>query len=260
MTKTDFKHELSKDGSSTLYSNHFGQFYHNPNGAISESIQVFFESTGLLNHIRKDNVTTIFEVGFGTGLNFLLALHYYKKMNCTAPLHFYTVEAFPVSAEIAEDFNFHQELNNEELKDILPHIFGTLKKGLNSFQPIPNLPIFLHVFYGFFDEFNPKNMSADFIFQDAFSPEANPELWTDQTFSKLYNFGSDKAILATYCAATKARAAMAVAGWEIAKAPGALGKREITVAAKSIEALLDYTILNRERLIVRWENGEFKNH
>lgn len=260
MNKPDFQHELSKDGSSTLYSNQFGQFYHNPNGAITESIQVFFESTGLLNHLKKNKATTIFAVGFGTGLNFLLALHYYKQLKCTAPLHFYSVEAFPVSSEIAFEFNFHQELNSDELKDTLPHIFGSLKKGLNSFQPVPELPVFLHVFYGFFDEFNPKNMNADFIFQDAFSPEANPELWTDQTFSTLFKLGSDEAILATYCAASKARAAMAVAGWEIAKAPGVLGKREITVAAKSIEALSDYAILNRKRLIVRWENGEFKNH
>lgn len=253
-------HHISKDGSSTLYSQQFGQYYHNPNGAISESKQVFFETSGLLETFETDSKSvSIFEVGFGTGLNFLLLLDYYLRKNLSIPVHFYSVEAFPINEKKAALLNFSKLLENEKLDNILTNIFNQLKSGKNVFTPIPEKDIHLHLFYGTFKELEPLETSVDFIFQDAFSPEVNRELWSYEAFEKLASFSSEHTVLTTYCASSKARAAMAKANWFIAKTRGALGKREMTIASLSENKLTDFKRVNEKRLIERWDNNEFKD-
>ena len=258
MTTDILKHHISKDGSSTLYSEEFGQFYHNPNGAVSESNHVFFDIPGVDETLKRNPESlTFFEVGFGTGLNFLLLLNRYLSLNLTFPVHFYSTEAYPVSEQIADTFNFSDFLDYEELHPILPDIFEQIIPGMNIVQPLPKQKVYLHLFHGFFDELESIKHPADFVFHDAFSPEVNLELWTVSTFPRLASFSKKDAVLSTYCAASKARAARAKAGWKLAKAPGALGKREMTVACQSEHKLSHLKRVNESRLVARFDNGDF---
>ncbi len=247
----------TKDGSSTLYSEQFNQFYHNPNGAASESKYVFYEIPGVLPFIQEANALTIVEVGFGTGLNFLLLLDYLKKLKTNIPVTFYSIEAFPVDEETAMNFDFTAHFQHPELNKVLPEIFSQLTRGFNHFKPLPEVDAELSLFIGTFDKFNPTNLQADFIFHDPFSPEVNEELWTADTFTRLASFSKSSTVLTTYCAASKARAAMAVAGWKVARAPGALGKREMTIAALDEDKLTDFKRVNEQRLSERYLKGDF---
>src|SRR4051812_18799956 len=67
------------DGSNTLYNETIGEHYHSTHGALQESEHVFIEA-GLKHAITlfPAEEISIFEVGFGTGLNFLLTLAYCK--------------------------------------------------------------------------------------------------------------------------------------------------------------------------------------
>lgn len=251
------KIQRTKDGSSTLYSDQFDQFYHNPNGAATESVHVFFETSGLLEFLNQASSLTVLEVGFGTGLNFLLLTDILKKLDIHIPVKFYSIEAFPVDAETAKEFEFSDHISHKNLNQILPDIFNKLEPGLNALRPIDDLDIELNIFYGPFSDFNPKNLQADFIFHDPFSPEVNEELWTLETFTRLRSFSKPDAVLSTYCAASKARAAMCTANWFVAKAPGALGKREMTVASLSRKKLAAFKRVNEERLIRRYKTGDF---
>ena len=251
------KHHVTKDGSSTFYSNEFGQYYHNPNGSVSESEYVFFEASGLSEVINKRSSITIFEIGFGTGLNFLLLLDYYRKMRSCANITFYSIEAFPLTFEEAKQLDFGKLSENEDMKEILTSIFKELHSGLNIIHPFPNQNIELRLFIGKFSEFDFSEIKSDFIFQDAFSPEVNSELWTVDAFRKMKFISSNDAVLTTYCASSKARAAMAVAGWCLAKKRGALGKREMTVASISEAKLEGLKRVNEKRLVQRFEDGDF---
>ncbi|WP_103665453.1 tRNA (5-methylaminomethyl-2-thiouridine)(34)-methyltransferase MnmD [Gracilimonas amylolytica] len=248
----------TKDGSSTLFSEKFDQYYHNPNGAASESLYVFFEQSGLFRSLEKSDSLTVLEIGFGTGLNFLLLADHLKQNHIQTSVDFYSVEAYPISKETATDINFTDHISDPEITDALPQIFDSLKPGMNTFQPFDDLELSLHLFNGFFEDFNPSKLSADFIFHDAFSPEVNAELWSDETFNKLAGYSHSDTILTTYCAASKARAAMCVANWYVAKTRGALGKREMTIASRSEEKLNDFKRLNESRLAERYLNGDFE--
>lgn len=248
----------TKDGSTTLYSSRFGQHYHNPNGAVAESRQVFFETSGLPAVLQQKTDLHIFEMGFGTGLNLILLLDYLHKTGSKTKVTFHSVEAFPVDAETARQFDFGKDLEPLQPVKILSGIFGSLKPGVNTFDISDQLR--LELFVGYFDDLNITTSAPfDFIFHDAFSPEVNADLWTPGVFKSLAGAGQPDAILTTYCAATSARAAMAVAGWSVARTRGALGKREMTVASLDPQKLAPFKRVNEKRLIERFEAGDFIN-
>ncbi|MEL7832691.1 tRNA (5-methylaminomethyl-2-thiouridine)(34)-methyltransferase MnmD [Fodinibius sp. Rm-B-1B1-1] len=249
------KIEETRDGSHTLYSPQFDQHYHNPNGAVAESKHVFFEQSGLLGALTNRDHITILEIGFGTGLNFLLLMDYWQELDTEVRIDYYSIEAFPIDTETAQNLNFEQHLNHPNLAKHLPKIFANLSDGMNqvSFADSINL----HLFKGLFEDFNPEKIQTDYIFQDAFSPDVNPELWTGKTFKKLASLSRKNVILSTYCAASKVQGAMASAGWHVAKTQGALGKREMIVASLSEEPLSDFKRINKKRYARRYEEGDF---
>jgi tRNA U34 5-methylaminomethyl-2-thiouridine-forming methyltransferase MnmC len=150
-------------------------------------------------------------------------------------------------------------LGDSTLRHAIATFFGKPMHGQN--EVVDTEIIKLNVFYGLFDAMplEPLSIKFDYVFFDAFSPEANPDLWSPAVFERILKVCAEHCILATYGAASKARAAMAVAGWKLAKCRGALGKREMTLASPSAEALQfgDLKQLSTQRLIDRWLAGEF---
>jgi tRNA U34 5-methylaminomethyl-2-thiouridine-forming methyltransferase MnmC len=248
---------VTRDGSHTVYSSQFDQHYHNPNGAVSESRHVFFEQTGLLEELNKRDEITILEVGFGTGLNLMLLMDYCLKQQSKAQIQYHSVEGFPLDIEIVKKFNYQEHLEHPAVIDDVSNIFNRLSRGLNTFTLSDKVTLYL--FYGLFDGFAPgKEIMANYIFHDAFSPDANPDLWTGEVFKKLKNFSADDVILSTYSAASKAQGALAWAGWKVAKTKGALGKREMILAALNPDRLGDLKRVKEVHLAQRYEEGDFE--
>ena len=80
-------------------------------------------------------------------------------------------------------------------------------------------------------EFKPDK-KYDLIYFDAFAPEIQPDLWTEDIFSGLYASMNKEAILVTYCAKGEVRRCMQRAGLSVERLPGPPGKREILRAKK----------------------------
>lgn len=247
----------TKDGSSTLYSEEYQQYYHNPNGAASESQYVFFEASGLMDTLHQEKEITIFEMGFGTGLNFLLLLDHLKALPSSTRVCYQSIEAYPLDRETAAKLNFKDHLRHPELNELLPDIFDQLKPGANTLYPAGELEVELRLFSGFFNEFPDSDLKADYFFYDPFSPEVNPELWNAEVFKQLIRIAQPNAMLSTYCAASKARGAMCAAGWYVARERGALGKREMTLASPNRERLGHLKRVNEKRLAERYLEGDF---
>jgi tRNA U34 5-methylaminomethyl-2-thiouridine-forming methyltransferase MnmC len=252
-----FEVQVCKDGSSTVFSQQFQQCFHNPNGAMTESVYVFFEQGGILELLRAKGDIAVLEIGFGTGLNaWILADYLYSRVP-DGNARFYSVEAFPIDIETALACGYSKLIRYPNLPGITRNVFEKLQtKGMHDFELTPRYG--LHVFSGLFDDMPQPTEIPDVIFFDAFSPEKNADLWTVDVFKKLADWSSEKTLLTTYCASSPARANMAEAGWHLLKVPGVLGKREITLAALSPERLPEGVgkPVNRERLLERRKNGE----
>ena len=215
---------ITKDGSHTISIPEMNVTYHSHHGAIQESMHVYINA-GLkyISETLKATEICIFEMGFGTGLNALLTLMEAEKNQLT--IHYTTVELFPLLVDEIILLNYCEQLHRKDLepvfqqlhqcdweKDISITPFFTLHKTKNSL----------------------KNFTAsklqNLIFYDAFAPSAQPELWTKETFEKLYQILLPGGILVTYCSKSDVRRAMQAAGFIVEKIQGPRGKREMVRA------------------------------
>ncbi len=70
------------------------------------------------------------------------------------------------------------------------------------------------------------------VYFDAFGPDVQPELWTEQIFTQLYKCLKPEGILVTYSCKGNVKRALKSAGFTIEKLPGPKGKREVLRAIK----------------------------
>ena len=75
--------------------------------------------------------------------------------------------------------------------------------------------------------------SYDLVYFDAFAPEKQPEMWSQELFNRLYVLLAKDGILTTYCAKGIVRRMLQTAGFIVERLPGPPGgKREILRACK----------------------------
>ena len=99
MNRNHLSFAITSDGSKTLFNEEVGEHYHSRHGALQESRHVFL-NTGMryfLERSGQKNVK-ILEVGFGTGLNFLLSADFCSANNIQ--LDYTGIEAHPLQTEI----------------------------------------------------------------------------------------------------------------------------------------------------------------
>lgn len=209
--------KITKDGSSTLFSDRFDQHYHSIHGAVQESQHVFLEMG--LAECQQVEPIRVLEMGFGTGLNALMT-----AMQAAMPVHYISLEAYPISPEQTSDLNYGKLLQAKELFDALhAAAWNTTVEITPDFSLEKRL--------GLLQEFEGTS-DIDLVYWDAFAPGAQPELWTESVFSRVLGWMNPGGILTTYCAKGDVRRAMIAAGWNVEKVPGPPGKREMLRARR----------------------------
>ena len=213
---------MTKDGSPTLYVAELDEHYHSIHGALQESLHVFIDA-GL--RARNQTQVSILEIGFGTGLNALLTA--IEAENLNLKVEYTGIEKYPVTVDELARLNF------DELPSILPSL-----QLLNNMHEVPwNKPIEITAHFTLtkrqqdFKQIDDIE-KFDLIYFDAFAPSAQPNLWTEDIFKRMYNALKANGILVTYCAKGQVKRNMKAAGFSIECLPGPPGKREMTRATK----------------------------
>ena len=95
----------TSDGSHTIYDGSLNETYHSIHGSINESNHVYVNA-GLKQFIyeSRKKYVNILEVGFGTGLNFLLMNDFVKKRNIKIDYH--TIEPNTLNDSVLKKLNF----------------------------------------------------------------------------------------------------------------------------------------------------------
>jgi len=216
--------ELAKtlDGSYTLYVPEIDEHYHSINGAIQESNHIFINAG--LKKCTKDTIHVL-EIGFGTGLNAFLSMLEAEKS--AKSILFTTIELYPIDKNMVKSLHYAEQISTAKSSD-----FEKLHTA-NWNEKVQITPYFtLGKILADFTKFDLNEECFDVIFFDAFSPEKQPEMWTENIFTKLYNASNNNAILTTYCAKGMVRRAMQKAGYQTERIPGPPGKREILRCVK----------------------------
>ena len=213
------------DGSKTLYHDQVGEHYHSKHGAQQESIHVFL-NTGLRYWLDKESAqsASILEIGFGTGLNFLLTADYWSKNNIN--LNYIGIEAYPLKPELIVQSEYNQYVNPEIWNLFVENYAKALESKL-SFNELIQLEIAHQKVMDFQSE-----ERFDVIYFDAFAEIHQPEMWTPETLAHVCQFLSPGGVFVTYAITGNLKRAMKALGFSIEKAPGAPGKREMLRATK----------------------------
>ena len=218
----------TSDGSDTLFHRELNQHYHSTFGAVQESRHIFMEA-GFLHVLGKlqpgagnaGSTVNILEVGFGTGLNALMTLFEAEKQG--ASVHYTAIEAFPLTETSWRGLNY-------------PHHFGPLDYSqvyeqlhLASWNETVEISsrFRLHKVECTLQSYQAPGKIFDLVYFDAFGPDAQPELWTEQIFHDLFNMMKPGGILVTYSVKGIVVRALKAAGFTIEKLPGPPGKRHI---------------------------------
>lgn len=214
------KLELKKtnDGSFTLYIPEMDEQYHSLTGAITESKHVFIEH-GF--HFHKASALSVFEVGFGTGLNCLLTAHLARMENRQV---FYTaIEKYPLDACITAELDYGRWFPNDGKKlysDILGAVWGTQVQISPWFTILKLKADFISGNWGL-----PNG--CDIVYFDAFGPDKQPEMWSAELINRLFGITLPGGVFVTYSAKGEVRRRLLSAGFTVEKLPGPPGKKEM---------------------------------
>lgn len=217
---------LTADGSKTLFNEKVGEHYHSRHGALQESIHVFLKS-GLLFYLDKNkaNKASILEVGFGTGLNFLVTADYCTKNDI--PIHYTGIEAYPLDEKMITETGYNDYVSPEVWESFLKNYPAALS---NPVQINPDRSLFIA--NSTLMNFRSEHL-FDVVYFDAFAAIHQPEMWTIESLSHLCNYLKPGGIFVTYAITGELKRTMKSIGFSIEKAPGAPGKREMLRAVKS---------------------------
>ncbi|GHT60865.1 hypothetical protein FACS189451_01720 [Bacteroidia bacterium] len=204
--------ETTADGSHTFFLPEMGEHYHSVNGAIQESKHVYLDAG--FKQCGKPEIQVL-EMGFGTGLNALItALEAENQKNKV----FYTgLEKFPLSPEMIGQLNY-SETN--------PALFQAIHQAGWGKSELVNPYFQLEKIQTDFRDYNFPN-KYDVVYYDAFAPDKQPEVWSQELFDKIFSAMNPDGILTTYCAKGNIRRMMQQAGFSVERIPGPPGKREM---------------------------------
>lgn len=216
------------DGSHSLLNDVLNETYHSTHGALQESQHVFIKN-GLHHFLNKSEAkaVSIFEVGFGTGLNALLALQESWAQNLL--MKYTTVEAFPVPWELARQLNYPTMVD-----------FPDIERLFRQLHDLPwDEPVMMTPHFSFekrletLQDINVGEGIFDLVFFDAFAPAKQPEMWALPVLEKVVRALRPNGIFVTYCAQGQLKRNLKTLGAAVETLAGPPGKREMVRATRN---------------------------
>jgi tRNA U34 5-methylaminomethyl-2-thiouridine-forming methyltransferase MnmC len=208
----------SEDGSFTAYSSEYDEHYHSTkDGALHESL--YKHVIPAYEHTKHLDEVHILDICFGLGFNTLATLWYFKQQALHAKMEFlqktkflqkiyiYSPELDKELIESLVNFSYPQEFS-----ELLPIIEALVENGVfqNEFWHV-------ELFVGDAREYikTLPHAKMDVVYQDAFSPSANPILWTQEYFADIKKLIKHSGIITTYSTALATRLALHHNGFNI---------------------------------------------
>lgn len=214
------------DGSNTLFNRDVGEHYHSCHGALQESRHVFLKA-GLeywLSHSSSSQVSVL-EVGFGTGLNFLLTTEHCMDKN--VELNYTGIEPYPLDLQLLKNI----EYDNYLLQDVCATFYSSYIVSLEKKILISD-HCELEIIVSKLLDFQSQQL-FDIVYFDAFASARQPEMWTVESISHVCKYMRPGGVFVTYAITGDLKRTMKLLGFTVHKIQGAPGKREMLRAIKN---------------------------
>jgi tRNA U34 5-methylaminomethyl-2-thiouridine-forming methyltransferase MnmC len=216
---------VTADGSHTLMLSDMDEPYHSTFGAVTESQHVFIRNG--LEQLNKKTPVTVFEIGFGTGLNALLTA--FAAITDEISIRYFSLEKKPVDPRLIGQLNYPAYLQPQfpQAEEIFRKIHTT---SWNNLQPVTQ-GFSLCKIQGDLLNFTP-DFQYDVVYFDAFAPDKQPGMWSSAILRRIIDHLNPGGIFTTYCAKGSIRRLISELGLHTVRIPGPPGKREMLRAIK----------------------------
>lgn len=227
--------KLSEDGTYTAYSKEYDEHYHSTkDGALQESLKKHVIPAF---RVCKKNEVNILDICYGLGFNTLATIDYYAKNRPNTTLNIYSAELDSSLVKSLENFIYPKEFDG----------FGEIIDAISRDGFYKKKNVKIEVFLGDAREYIKKfEDKFDIVYQDAFSADVNPMLWTKEYFSDIKNTMKKDAVLTTYSTALKIRLALHENGFKVYLNSGE-GFRAATIS--SLEEIEEFKKVDMEHKI-----------
>jgi len=228
--------------SGTPVADHFDDVYFSNDSGIDETQHVFVAGNDLIERWQQWRAPTfvIAETGFGTGLNFLVAMRAFNEFKATNPnhplkhLYFITTEKFPLPQQ-----DMQRALEAfPTLKDEAQALASLYPMGLEGCHRLhfdshsTTLDLWIGDVHELLPQWHsPVNGLIDAWFLDGFAPSKNPDMWTDALFSQMARLSKTGTTFGTFTAAGIVKRGLAGVGFDIKKRKGFGRKRDMLTGA-----------------------------
>ncbi len=217
----DKKIIVTEDGSNTIFVPSLNEHYHSTHGAIQESMHVFIKSG--LREVAKSEIS-IFELGFGTGLNaFLTAIESEKLM---IKVNYSSIEKYPLDSRITASLNY-SEFFSHDRKTLFSKIHDcdwNQRVDISDNFNIIKIKADIKEYY-------PED-NYDLIFFDAFGPDKQADMWSNEIIYKIALSCNKGGLFITYSSRGELKRQLKACNFSVDHIPGPPGKREITRATR----------------------------
>jgi tRNA U34 5-methylaminomethyl-2-thiouridine-forming methyltransferase MnmC len=218
--------EVTADGSSTFFSEAFGEWFHSREGAYAEAQQTYVEVTHLAERAQASHLALL-DVCYGLGYNTAAALKTIWQANPDCQV---TLRALEINPAVPRRAIAHNLLQGwpVHVQRLLAQLAETHYLKPSVVQETTAYRIDADLLVGDAREtiqaLVRADWQADAIFLDPFSPPRCPQLWTLDFIRLVAQCLKPDGYLATYSCAAAVRAALQQAGLVIG-ATRAAGRR-----------------------------------
>jgi tRNA 5-methylaminomethyl-2-thiouridine biosynthesis bifunctional protein len=203
----------------------YDDIYFNPADGAGESEYVFLQGIGYPDDHGGKAEIHITELGFGTGLNYLLTA---QQRPQGAHLFYTGIDLHPLDKTELENIYPVWPMLAVDTEKLLA-VYPNTTSGIYTLHPAPDITLMLH-----WGEVLPMLQAIprpqDAFYLDGFAPAKNPAMWRDEIYAELARLSAPSARVATFTAAGAVRRGLAAAGFQVQKTKGFGHKRERILA------------------------------
>ena len=234
MTTTDDENSITTefgalvetaDGSWTIRHVGHGQDFHSSEGARFEAWQLYVVASGLLEDLKSGSVEpmAVLDVGMGLGYNACATVAAWIECAASPDLALVSLEIDPRLVDVLASGKAPWTRGWDQSWRAAP---ARLQKTsadtwlAELVHPISGHRLTWQIIIGDASQFDLKNVIGKlapegfrFIWQDPFTPELNPAMWSFEWFSKVLGVAASGARLMTYSVSRLVKDALEAGGW-----------------------------------------------
>jgi tRNA U34 5-methylaminomethyl-2-thiouridine-forming methyltransferase MnmC len=237
MEQSDMLGDLveTADGSLTLRHPGHAETYHSSAGAETEARELYVQRSGITAAFDQGRKASVLDVGLGLAYNATATFDAWVSHPGPGSLSIYSLEHNHDLIRVLVDGRARWTAGWSASRLALISSLRQQESGWSAEyrHPTADAVLIWKILVGeAHDTLALCPGGFDFVWQDPFSPEKNPAMWSEAWFSMLRKHCGDDAVLMSYSVARIVRDALAASGWDCERIPTPVRQKKHWLRAK----------------------------